>query len=347
MADTDPPESTATRRWRFLLIGSLLAFGLVIAGVAVAELPEGQGSPESAVEGYLDALLAGEAEAALEYVDPASVPTGPEAGFLTAEALTGGWSVAAIQRTDDNDTTAEVKVTFSAAGAEQRSVFHVSGTRVGGDEVWWLDFPFETVEPDSLPFEYLEIGELAVDRSLLTEGAYLFPGLYRFYGGADGVEPLGGERAAVFPDGDDDGRDVPLGAVTATSGTVDEVREHLDRLIDACAEAERIDPYGCPFGLARIEDPIEPRLDLDDVHDVAWELGERPRIELTAHPDGDAAFAVVTTSAGTAAVTGSGRDSDGRPYDFTVHTDIEIEDFTVTLGRDGSVTVTDPDGRRM
>ncbi|MFB7249934.1 hypothetical protein [Microbacterium sp. NPDC056234] len=176
------PKKSLSKGALFGIIGGAAAVVLIIAAAIIvpAVLRGPAITASDVVESYLTALADGDAEAALEYVDPYGEDTLLTDDVLAASLELGAIDdieVAEVEESDDYET--RVPVTFTIGGQEVSRDFQVYN--YGTDDEWQIADGLISLAG----FYGFEGLGLTVNGSEAPETAYVFPGTYEL---AVGVE---------------------------------------------------------------------------------------------------------------------------------------------------------------
>ncbi|MGD7704710.1 hypothetical protein [Microlunatus sp. Y2014] len=222
-------------------IAAVVVIAAIVAGVVLSRGAGGfgGGGPTEAVQGYFDAIVAGDAEAALGYaqVDPT------DKTFLTNEVLTKSNELAPITNVVvaevDDDYIYEVPVSFTIG--ERNINANIRVEEIGND--WKLQSVASEVN-----IEYLGIKPTINGVAATANKVFLFPGTYQFSTGNEYV---------TFPEGKD--------VITVdqpsrfSSSSISEMQPTLteegsaamiaaaNKSLDACLAKKELAPEGCPI----------------------------------------------------------------------------------------------------
>jgi hypothetical protein len=199
-------------------------------------------SASDAVQGYLDALAAGDADAALGYA--ASQPT--DDALLTDEVLAAGNAIAPITSIEVEPSTAsgsaDVSAHYSIGPNDVDEVFGVVETASG----WELDQVAAEITVDRFP-AIATINGAAVT---LGDTVTLFPGSYRTGTDDERYRISGG---TFFVDSPSDTGSLKVTAALSDAG-VAAVHTATQRHLNACLTQNRAMPTdGCGFGINLVE----------------------------------------------------------------------------------------------
>lgn len=291
-----------------LIIGAALLLAVVAAVIGVALVNHTVLGPARAVEAYLDALVAGEAEKSRTLIgDGEGAPAIllSDAVYRSAEDRLTGYEVRDVTVLGD---TATVAVELMQNGAATRYAFEL--TRTGRTafvlDEWRLDGPEPLRDIRVLVDEGLGLLTVnGVGLALPPGGAARYPGLRSVtlpaLPGRYVVSPpapsaylsYGSEQQVVVPV---DPRSAPSGVLLEPAPTPAAEAEAVDRveaLLNACIASSDAAPAGCPnrsFLFGDPEDVRAPRWTLDRVPTYSLEKGYDPGVyRLTGH-DAQATF---------------------------------------------------------
>jgi hypothetical protein len=286
-------------RRKAILIGLGVAL-LLVAVVYVIRVTVS--SPESAVQGYFDALADRDAEAALAATAPevrdqvardlitdavlrSDAYSPPSEVEVTEVSVDGRGAVAAIEYTiDRRELSASLRLRRDDGMLD--AVFHRWLMVDGIGSLLLADVP-EQVAVNGEPIAAYD-----------AQGPRVLPALPGGYQvGIPEGDPLWEARSVAVQVEPQSATEVsvPLAAQPA-------VREEIDRQIaerlDECAASTELVPPGCPFGYAVVASAEE----------VQWRIAEYPQLELTAGRElGEMVIVVSTAAEGEAVVSGTRR----------------------------------------
>jgi hypothetical protein len=350
--DTDPGEERASvaghsvptwwtwvteHRKPVMLVAGLVVAGLVATAVAVTVFAS---KPADVVRDYMDAIRAGDTQAALEIAGE------PDAGdrltFLSSDALADDWTVDAVVERHLRDDEADVDVTISAGDTAGQGRFHL--TR--GDDGWTIDAPFVQVDLAAGDLDVVELG--GVRRKVTrpadpTSGGVrllVFPGVYELYPSLADQITFAPATLIATPRKSKDETLRFTTDYTLTKTGAGAARQAINARIDDCATKSDLSPVGCPFnaGLARVT------RGLTDLGDVDWTVVTHPEARIVA--DGTGGFRLIVRKPGTVRLTGSGAPEEpaGAPRaTFTATCEFGLESLTVAMTMAGFTS--DGDGR--
>lgn len=243
-AAPEQPEAATPRRPRTRWIAALafVVVAALIAGIAWLLRPQPESSavpaatPQQAVAGYLEALVATDADRALEYAlnRPADT-TLLTRSMLEASHKQGAFAVVNVPEVTGGDTvTVPADVTLD--GKPATIAFSVTRTDAG----WRLGQITSTIDPGPLPSQW----RASINGQALanTEHVEVFPGIYVF----DEKEPeiaLEGGRVTVQAVGED--IRAGLRPVLTAAGEK-QASKTAAKSLDACLKKRSTAPAGCP-----------------------------------------------------------------------------------------------------
>lgn len=315
---------------------------VVVAGVGVWLSTGGDDAgPEDVVARYLSSVRSGDTEEALALTGWR--PEGDVASFLIPESLSAEWTVAGIVEIDDDGTTAQVEATLSSPETgDVTGVFDLFHT---GDS-WRLDMPYAEVGLGDVGVDYFEVN--GRHQTLTTHPEYqrylLFPGLYRFYTDDNPSLDISTEPRLLLP-GDDVTR---IDAqITVTDAGVESAQLAVDAYIDDCARVTSAYVESCPFSAeARSLEALVGVDYMNAIRDVEWEVRTYPVIDVDYS---DGRFGITDVEVGEVELSASGTEriwdsgtrefNDGDDIDFTIDCRIEATWLDLTVGPDGTWTV--------
>ncbi|GIG70085.1 hypothetical protein [Phytomonospora endophytica] len=253
----------------------------LLVGIAVTAYVVGRDDdPVSVVENFFAAIVDGDVDEALTYVGRIGygVPYGERATFLHPDAIADGWRLLDAEYGGGGPVADYVEVTIGDDASSTTGRLEV--LEFGGE--WNIIDPFIEVEVAAPAFTYIAVN----GREVLTADLYggnvhgyqdqrieLLPGRYTFWGGAP-ADLLPPEQYL------NDVLEVSPPPFVPSPDTFAAVQAQTDAIIDDCVTFTVATPEGCPFGVG---DGIEAGDDIvRDVHDVTWEIVERPVVTVDA-----------------------------------------------------------------
>lgn len=308
------------------LVGLLCAVAAGIVGIALVNAYVY--GPEQQIRNYMQALRAGNGEAALGILH-ADIPEGNPA-MLDGKALE-----ASVDGLDDvsigdpetvSDDRVEVPVGYTLDGRQASTTFTLERTGTN-----WLFFDTWAFVPATLPS--LDVSIVNEDRAKLNgelvalpQGKGTFPVLYpgSYTSHYQGQYFTAAKTGAAVTDASD-GNLIAL-ATQPTDKLRSTVSDDIDHYLDACAEQNRLGPTDCPF-FHYTNDEI--------VGDITWKITDYPNISIEAY---DGRW-VIKPLKGTAVLTSKEMDLfSGAVHPLRAEHDFK---FKATLDVSGkSVTVT-------
>lgn len=314
------------RRKPVALVAGLAAVAVVATIVTISVTRAG---PEDVVQSYMDAIHAGDVDAALEIAGEPRDDGRLE--FLSADALADDWSVGAIVERHRRDDEADVDVTITAGDSSQQGRFHV----VKGDDGWTIEAPFVDVELQVSGVSTVELGDVeqAVD-TVEPGGAVplrVFPGVYDLYPGLAkqvSFDP-GVLIAAPVPSAD---QKVRFSAeYTLTRDGEAFANGAIAKRVTECASVTTVSPDGCPFS-GENERALRP---FSSIENVSWTVSKMPDARFVPAVGG---LRMVLREPGLVTLAGSGfsyeSDSD-EPEPFTVTCEFGVDNLAVAVTKDG------------
>ncbi|WP_433376863.1 hypothetical protein ACQPZX_08645 [Actinoplanes sp. CA-142083] len=243
-----------------VLVAAIGAVAIVVAAAGSEKVAASPG-PETAVQGFFDALVAGDARTALTYVDPLPGFDFAADPLLTDAALAPVRRPAAVQVGAARQTSAAalVDVTYQARGVTvQQTVSVVGGHRLR-DVLVGLSVSGARGRP-------VTVNGVPLGSEDLTTG--VFPGSYEV--AVEGNAMFEGESFIVVPE-------VVMGGVAVgvsfsvpelTENAAAEIQTGVEQALDKCATSSSPQPRGCPF-----------QLDVPGTKSrVKWSIAEYPTI---------------------------------------------------------------------
>lgn len=337
MADTaTEPTGTWPPLWSWvarhrkpvLVIAGLLVVALTGTLVAVSVFTPG---PKDVVQDYLDAIRAGDTEAALAIAGEPDDDT--RLAFLSADALADDWSVDAIAERHRREDEADVDVTINAGNTSRQGRFHL----VNGDDGWTMEAPFVKVDLDAGALDVVELGKARQQAERNDSGTVqllLFPGVYELYPGFANRVTFEPSVLIATPRESEDSTLRLTTRRTLTDAGADAAQKAVDARIDDCAKQTVIEPPGCPFS----GEEASVVRQQSDVADIAWTVVAHPEAHVVTGRTGD--LELVVRKPGTVRLTGSGVPDEpaGAPRTaFTLTCEFGLDNLTVAVTPDGIV----------
>jgi hypothetical protein len=333
VADRPPTGTTpawwswvARRRKRVALVAGLVVVAVVATVVTISVTAAG---PKDVVQSYMDAIHAGDVDAALEIAGEPEDDGRLE--FLSADALADDWSVGAIVERHRRDDEADVDVTITAGDISQQGRFHV----VKGDDGWTIEAPFVDVELQVAGVSTVELGGVEQAATATAPGGTIplrvFPGAYDLYPSlAKQVtfEP-GVLIAAPVPSADQKGRFYAEYTLTRDGAAF--VNGAIADRVTTCAAETTISPDGCPFS-GENERALFP---FSSIEKVSWAVTRMPDARFVPDVGG---LRMVLRAPGLVTLSGSGfpYESDGdKARPFTVTCEFGVDNLAVAVTKDG------------
>ncbi len=333
LLDTKSPKNAepGSRRRLFTILG--IAGGavllVIVAVVAVTSVQAAAHAPSVAVSAFLDELVAGNAEDAIELVDDADdSPFFDDDVYASAENTITSYKIVS---TEENGSTAKVTVDVTSRGGDWTDVIEL--TRTGSDgpyPIWAIDgstLPIVSAGgavPEGLEFT---IGNTDVAASDFKAGYPAFPGRYEVTqgDGMSGVYVLASQTLDVA--GFDQSAKVNA-AVTLTEDAVDSANAALKSYLNKCIKQKRDAPKGgCGFAVTT-----------DRAYDtIKWKIVTRPTAEF--QPFDGTGFGVTTVKTGTFKYTGDTYTSAWHYYARYTYKKWEYSGY-ITFGDDGKAIYT-------
>lgn len=296
---TIPPwwDWVARHRKPVALVAGLAVVALVATLVTIATLTPG---PKDVVQDYLDAIHAGDTQAALEIAgEPGDDRT--RLRFLSPEALADGWSVDAVVERHRRDNEADVDVTLSAGETSAQGRFHL----VDGDDGWTIESPFVRIDLTVPNLEAVELGGMRhpvrqAENQPATAQLLLFPGVYELYPSLADQVTFDPPVLIATPQLSMDYAVQLTADYTLTDDGVDATQEAVEARVRDCATKREISPAGCPFS----GEEAPAVREFEDVTDVTWKVVTYPEAQVVRSNVGGPAL--VVRKPGTVKLTGSG-----------------------------------------
>lgn len=314
------------RRKPVALVAGLVVVAVVATIVTVVVTTAG---PKDVVQSYMDAIHAGDVDAAL------AIAGEPEddgrLAFLSADALADDWSVGAIVERHRRDDEADVDVTIIAGDTAQQGRFHV----VKGDDGWAIEAPFVDVELQVAGVSTVELGDVEQAVDAVEAGSAVplrvFPGVYDLYPGLAkqvSFDP-GVLIAAPMPSADQKLRFAA--GYTLTRDGEAFANGAIAKRVTECETATTISPDGCPFS----GEDERALFGFSSVKNVSWAVTRMPDAGFVQDVGG---LRMVLREPGLVTLAGSGYpyDSDGdEAQSFTVTCEFGVDNLAVAVTKDG------------
>jgi hypothetical protein len=312
-----------------MVVAGLVVVALVATLVLVVFLTPG---PKDVVQDYLDAIRAGDTEAALAI---AGEPADDERlEFLSAEALADDWTVDAVVERHRSDDETDIDVTISAGGISQQGRFSM----VHGDDGWTMESPFVRVDLAAGNLTTVELGseqrikENAAAQPTGIVQLLVFPGVYKLYPSL--AKQLTFEPSVLIaaPQENEEATVRVTAGYTLTGAGADAAQQALNAHIDGCAKKTDIEPAGCPFN-AENSDAVQG---LDHFDDIVWTIVTHPEAHFAMGNGGG--LTAVVRKPGTVRVTGSAvpeEPEDSPRTTFTLTCEFGLTGMTIDMDMEG------------
>lgn len=284
MSVPEPPRPKWQRRLiTVVVVGSLAILLGVVGGTVLVRGGAGPGSPQDSpspsptgpptpadtVRRYLEALAAGNAEAAR--AEAASQPA--DVSMLTDEVLTAALAetpitelnVPPLTDVEPEDETARVPVSYLIG--EERVNESVDVTRSGGS--WKVTETAVEVDLSSVRSENVPL--LVNGTEIKADSVTVFPGRYEITSDLDHIDY--GEDPVIFISSASDsvstaGIEPALSTAGAKAFT-----DAIDAELDACVATKELAPKGCPFEYKLgYQEKIKAKT-------ITWSLASEPEID--------------------------------------------------------------------
>lgn len=345
-SDRTPAVGATTPAWwswvgrhrkRVGIVAALVVLAVAATVVTVSVVTPG---PEDVVQSYMDALRAGDTQAALDIVGE---PEDDERlRILSGDALADDWTVTSVVTRHRRDEDADVDVTIASGGTSEQGRFHL----VKGDDGWRIESPFVEVDLMVGGLDTIELG--GVRDKVPGDGArgtavplLLFPGVYDLYPSLREHVTFDPGVLVAAPQ-ETTGRPTRL---TVGYSLTDEGAAAAGKAIAArvaeCESVPGLTPDGCPFNAEN--DPVVNGF--SDVVGVTWAVKSVPEARFV--PAADGTVRLVLHTPGTVTLTGKGipyEPEDAAPVPFTATCEFGVDNLAVELTMAG-VTVHGAVGR--
>ncbi|MBT2513762.1 hypothetical protein [Arthrobacter sp. ISL-30] len=250
---------------------------------------KGANGPDRLVEDYLQALIDGDAEAALRISDPnipeEERPLLSNAVYAKAGKRIDGFSLLSTTVTGDS---AIVRAELRQSGRKTEVVYGLAKVDPELlDDRWRLtadasqpvtltvDTAVEAVRVNGVEVPVTDAPDAYSRKSTLTLAA--FPGEYTLALGVQEKYLAAVEAKAFVTIGT--GKQAPDGAglkTEASEALRAEVAQHVDVALAGCAASDKLSPENCPFSVYAF----------GDVRGVSWSVTRKPTYELLRSSDG-------------------------------------------------------------
>lgn len=255
-ATDEPAPAPAAPPWwrtrRALLLGGCVAATMIVllTGVlARPAAPEEESEAVRTVRDFLTALQQRSPARALEIAGVDTPPTGPQARFLAADAMSDEWEIRSLEEQGTYGEAVRATVVVTIAGPDGSTARSALGLDRDDEKgAWTVARPFAEVRFVESVLRYVDVNgvRVPIEPGQLVETYLLFPGFYRFYGDLPAGLDAHFEDLLLLP-----GMAVP--PVYPTAVAINEVGERLvqrqvEAHIDRCVQSTRRVPVGCPFG---------------------------------------------------------------------------------------------------
>lgn len=324
------PLSPAAKRG--LVIGASVVGGvalLAVAGAITVSVLNSSRTPEALAKQYVDAIAAGDAEAAGALVDP-NVSTGQRA-FLTNDVLKAAshriTGVSVKREGPGGGDSAALVVGYRLDGVTQQAYLTASKgePEFAVLDTWKLD--------DSLvvPVQIQVTGEGqasvgGVELPLEFEDGYgqatvpMYPGVYEL--SSDGSKYFELEQKTLTVGSADDAfAELSFAPTEALS---DAVAQQVNKLLDGCLASTAADPDGCPFNAYTFHDETQ----------VTWTKQGEPTIEIDGR---GTQVSVEGTAIGSYSEDFFGTTRQQQDEDqYSMYGEIQVDGDTVTVAFDDS-----------
>lgn len=339
---------------RELTLRQMLTCGVVVAVVlavfALVLVRITTRAPAEVVHDYLSALREGDPDRALHAAGISSRPSGPDATFLTAQALMPGWTFTiteVITFSGGANVSVDLLDTTEPAPAQtvsgwQPAIFQLE-KRSGR---WRIEDPYGQLTVQPSPMRYLQIGGVrrAIDPAgTRTAQKYLvFPGIYTPYSGHSGLAAAAPARVVVPPLFHGTGEAFYEPHVRPTADGNAALQKAADDFLDRCLTQAANHPPGCTLA----NQDIGYRSAGGYVNNSAlaaatYTLVRHPTVTLTGQlatmDDGSLAFTTQVTVPGEVHLTATGRNLDGQRISFAMACLVNRAWLVAAVGADGTL----------
>ena len=271
-----PSERSTKKPWAISAVIACATVALLTAGGITYAVLNSPSSPSDSIAGYFDALVDGDAQEALAYVE--SVPDDQRVLLQDGIYAEVGDPVSAYSITEEDvdDDTATVTVTVEQGDAEYEQ--ELTLTRVTDDdgESWKIDpvalpvvnLTFVRPEAASLSVNGVDLGDAVVASAPVLPGTYEF--LPTSTSGMVTGDPV---PVTATPESTVDDLSIVVTPRVSEAGLA-AARAAFDAHIDACVAETVIAPVGkCGYGMNQDEATYS---------NIRWSVPERPQVDFPA-----------------------------------------------------------------
>jgi hypothetical protein len=323
--------------WFSLLVAILL---VALIGLTVYN----GNSPTEVVRRYLEAIRAGDVDAALAEVSPGAIPGGEQSRLLRTAVPDGNWSVTSLRaRTGltGYGATSHVEAEISLDGHTVTGDFGL--TESDGDIA--IGRPFVYVTPPATPLGHLQVDGQTValpypgpfDDSSSDQVYALLPGRHSLYGDQpDGVTLDAPAPMDLFTaTTDEDPIAVPAPKLVMSDEYTAQAQRHVETLIDDCSDTATLTPYLCPF---KAEDDIEYHGHwLHRPTKSSWQVVKYPTVALV--DSRKSKLMVTAIEPGTVQLHGNWYDSNDQLTEVIMECPIDVAVYRARIDSEGELTV--------
>lgn len=320
------------------IVVALVVVAVVATVVTVSALTPG---PKDVVQSYLDAIRAGDTQAAL---DIAGEPEDDDrVRFLSEEALADDWSVTSVVERHRGENEADVDVTITAGDTTGQGRFHLVK---GDDDGWTIESPFVRVDLVLGGLDTIELGDVRQPvggdaQQGSTVSLLLFPGVYELFPSLRDRVTFDPGVLVAAPQPSVDSTSQLTATYTLTEEGAAAANGAVAARVEECESMPGLSLDGCPFS-AEYDPALYP---YSDVVDITWAVTAQPEARFVPSPGG--ALRMVVRTPGTVTLSGRGlpyEPEGAAPKPFTVTCEFGVDGMAVAITVDG-VTMNTVAGR--
>ncbi|WP_329519244.1 hypothetical protein [Spirillospora sp. NBC_01491] len=324
-------EYAYRRRWSSVAVVFLAGTLVLVAGGLV---PGTDRSPDSVklVRSYLTAVKERKVGEALRIAKKR--PSGKEASFLKAAAMSGDWEILGLEETSAYEGAESVTVTAVLGSGKVRGRTEIEVVKENGG--LRIKEPFAEVEFGSTALWYVEIGGVRVPDDRLDGKYLLFPGAYRYYQGRPDLFTVAQESDLLLP-GEIAAADTS--EIELTSRGERAVSQAVNAYVDGCVGKNEVEVPDCTFGVG--ENIRRPGGYILGIEDITWKVKEYPVVAV-----GTTGLSITDRRRGTVELRATGAREDGPRKRITVSCEIVTSRLEAGIRPDGTISVAPQGSRR-
>jgi hypothetical protein len=239
------------RRWS-ILAEALVATLVFLIALPVLFIAGREPAPVRVVTAYLEALQDGDVDEAESLVSH-SYGMEADASWLTAEALSGDWTIESVELKSATEIT--VHAVIASGGARAEGAFRLEDN----DGDLRIANPYVYLQTGTPLFTFTEINGVREQVETVDEfpaPIALYPGSYALFanvpefGGGLPLLAMPGAHSGVFGTDTIDLDTLITGPLVDSAAFETRINEAVAAWIDSCAASTEIAPAGCPFSAA-------------------------------------------------------------------------------------------------